>query len=124
MLVLLYFGYNICFKLLTFPIINQFDVSERGYKQKSKMLRMHAAIPAVIKPDPPQEVVQRVISYKLYWFASDVNIVIQYTERSQTFERYDFCNALDAKQCHWTSFRLHVCKNSRAHFRVFFVLDS
>ena len=38
---------------------------------------MHAVIPAVCtKPDPLQEVVQKVIPYKLYWFASYVNIVI------------------------------------------------
>ena len=51
------------------------------------MLPMHAAIPVVIKPDPPQEVEQKVIQYKLYWFASYVNIVIRYwTERFQTLK--------------------------------------
>ena len=50
---------------LTFTIVNQY-VSERGEKQKSKMLRIYPVITAVIKPDPLQEVVQKVIPYKLY----------------------------------------------------------
>ena len=54
---------------------------QKRVKSKSQrccpgMLPMHAAIPAVIKPGPPQELVQKVIRYKLYWFASYVNIVI------------------------------------------------
>ena len=40
----------------TFVVINQFDVSEKGKKQKSNM---HAAMPAVIKLDPPQKVIPR-----------------------------------------------------------------
>ena len=59
---------------------------------------MHAAIPAVIKPDPPQEVVQKVIRYKLYWFASYVNIVIRYRTLFKLLKgtiSKDFCNALD-----------------------------
>ena len=42
------------------------------------MLRIYPVIPAVIKPDPLQEVVQKIIQYKLYQFASYVYIVIQY----------------------------------------------
>ena len=46
------------------------------------MLPMHAATPAAIKPDPPQVVVQNVVLYKFYQFASYVNIVIQYSTLS------------------------------------------
>ena len=52
------------------------------------MLPMHAAIPAVIKPDLPQEVVQKELGTIYTVFLSD-------TKRSQPFERYNFCNSLD-----------------------------
>ena len=91
------------------------------------MLYTYPAMPAVIKPDPLQEVVQKVIPYRLYWFASYLNIVIQYRTPSN-FERYDFCNALDhifdAKQCHWTSFQASCMCTFQSMFCTRFIIAS
>ena len=74
-LILLFLTAILCFKLSNFRHYKPVWYFRKGLKQKSNM---RAAIRAVIKPNPPQEVVQTIIRYNLYWFASSVNIVIRY----------------------------------------------
>ena len=90
--------------------------------QKPKMFHIQAAIPAVIKPDPPQEVVQKVIRYNLCGFFYPIQKVLKLLKR--TISVTHWIVFFDARQCHWTGFQASCCKHSRAHSRAFFVLDS
>ena len=88
--------------------MNQFDVLEVTHTGRNQV---RSAILAVNKLDLPQEVVQTVIRYSLYWFASYFmckhhNLIQNVLKLLKgTIFVTHWIKFLCAKQCHCTSFQ-------------------
>ena len=105
--------------------MNLFDVLGKSSKQKSNM---HAVIPALIKLDLSQEVVQTVIRYNpisiLFYFMckhrSPIGNALKVLKGIISVTQWITFFTLNSVT--GLVFGLRVCKHSRAHSREFFVL--